>query len=372
MKKVTTLALSLAVISSFSFAKEITIAAVMPVTGAVAAYGQTAYEGVNLANKMRPTLKNGDTIKVVLLDTRGEKVETSNATTRAISQNKAVGIIGELITANTMQVMAIADKNKIPVIAPAATSDKLLDNIKFGSRVCFMDSFQGKAAAEFAAKDLGYKTAVVVVDQAQVYSLGLAKTFEAEFTKNGGKILSKLRISSGDKDFKAIVSQIKSQNPDFIYVPTYHPEAALLARQAKQINLNKPMLGSDGVANPTFIELGGDSVDGFIFSDSFDASNPPTELSKKFLDEYEKEKGVRDIAGFTALGADAYFVMVEAMDKCADPSDSVCVNDQIHKTKEFSGVSGVISIDEKGNAIRSVVMKEIVGGKPTFKANVNP
>ena len=77
MKKITTLALSLATISSFGFAKEITIAAVMPVTGPVAAYGQTAYEGVALANKMRPTLKNGDTIKVVLLDTRGEKVETS-------------------------------------------------------------------------------------------------------------------------------------------------------------------------------------------------------------------------------------------------------------------------------------------------------
>lgn len=372
MKKLTLIAASLAVLSSIGFAKEVVIGAVMPVTGPVAAYGQTAYEGVNLANKMVPTLKNGDKIKVVLLDTKGEKIETSNATTRVISQDKAAGIIGELITANTMQVMAIADKSKVPVIAPAATSDKLLDNVKFGSRVCFMDSFQGKAAAEFATKNLGFKSAVVVVDQAQVYSLGLAKTFESEFAKNGGKIISKLRISSGDKDFKAIVSQIKNANPDMIYVPTYHPEASMLARQAKQIGLDKPMLGADGVANPTFIELGGDAVNGFIFSDSFDHTNPPTKLSEEFLAAYEKEKGTREVAGFTALGADAYFIMVEAMNQCENPQDSVCVNNKIKSTKDFQGVSGVITIDSNGNAIRSVVMKEIKDGKPTFKANVNP
>jgi branched-chain amino-acid ABC transport system periplasmic binding protein len=373
MKKIGVTTMSLLAIGSLAFAKEVTIAAIMPVTGAVAAYGQTAWEGVVLANKMVPTLKNGDTLKVVLLDTRGDKTETTTATSRAISQDKATGIIGELTTANTMQVMAVADKSGVPVIAPAATADKLLDKVKFGARVCFTDSFQGKAAAEFTTKNLGLKTAVVIIDQSQVYSLGLAKTFKGEFAKNGGKVLAELKISSGDKDFKAIISQLKAQNPDFVYVPIYHPEASLIARQAKQANFTKPLIGSDGVANPTFVELGGDAVNGFIFSDSFDYSNPPTELSKHFLDAYEKEKGTREIAGFTALGADAYLIMVEAMNQCENAEDRKCVNEKIHSSiKNFQGVSGIINIDENGNAIKSVVMKEIKDGKPTFKVNVNP
>ena len=147
----------------------------------------------------------------------------------------------------------------------------------------------------------------------------------------------------------------------------------MIARQAKQANFTKPLIGSDGVANPTFVELGGDAVNGFIFSDSFDYSNPPTELSKHFLDAYEKEKGTREIAGFTALGADAYLIMVEAMNQCENAEDRKCVNEKIHSSiKNFQGVSGIINIDENGNAIKSVVMKEIKDGKPTFKVNVNP
>ena len=96
MNKFLSIALASALSCSVVSAKEISIGAVMPMSGPLAAYGQVTNLGVELAHKQQPTLKNGDTIKLVLLDNKGDKVETANATTRLISSDKVVAILGAL------------------------------------------------------------------------------------------------------------------------------------------------------------------------------------------------------------------------------------------------------------------------------------
>jgi len=372
MRQLVIFAAAISTLVSFSFAKEIHIGVVMPMSGSLASYGQTTYEGIEFANTLQPKLKNGDTLKLVLVDNKGDKVESATATTRLISSDKVVGILGAITSTNTAQIIAIADKKQIPVIAPVATNDKLTEQRTYASRVCFTDSFQGAVVANYASKDLKFKTAVVIVDQAQVYSLGLSKAFTEAFTANGGKVIKELKVNSGDKDFKAVVSQIKGSNPDFIFLPIYHAEASMITRQAKQIGLAKPFLSGDSVANQTFIDLGGDSVEGHMFTDFFDYSAPPTRRSKDFIAAYEKKTGKKEINSFVTLGADTYNVMVDAMNRCDNPSDSVCINDKIKKTVNFEGVSGFISIDKNGNATRSAVIKVITNGKAVYKSTVNP
>ncbi len=372
MRKVLSIALAAALTTVVLNAKEIKVGAIMPMSGPLAAYGQVTNLGVTLANKLQPKLANGDTIKLVLLDNKGDKVETANATTRLIASDKVVAILGALTSTNTAQVIAIADKKKIPVIASVATNDKLTSRRTFANRVCFTDSFQGEVVANYAFNTLGLKTAVVVIDQAQVYSLGLSKAFQKAFKKAGGKIVKKIKVTSGDKDFKAVVSQIKKINPDFMFLPLYHPEASMIARQSKQLGLNKPMFSGDGVANQTFIDLGGKSVEGYMFTDFFDYSNPPSKTSADFVAFHEKETGKKELNSFTALGADTYNILLAAMNRCEDPTNSVCVNKEIKKTVDFDGASGSISIDENGNATRSAVIKVIKNGVASFKATVNP
>jgi len=372
MRKLVLLAASAAMLASYSFAKEVNVGVVMAMSGPLAAYGQTCNEGIDFAHSLQPKLKNGDTVKLILVDNKGDKVESANGTTRLISSDKVVGIIGALTSTNTAQVIAIADKKKIPVIAPVATNDKLTEKREFANRVCFTDSFQGAVVANYATKDLKLKTAVIVVDQAQVYSLGLAKAFKDAFTKAGGKILKEMKVSSGDKDFKAVVAQIKAANPDFIFMPMYHPEVSMIARQAKQIGLDKPMFSGDGVANQTFIDLGGDAVEGYMFTDFFDYSAPPTQRSKDFIKAYAEKTGKQEVNSFVALGADAYNLMVDAMNRCANPEDSICINNAIKATKNFEGVSGILTMDKTGNSTRSAVIKVIKDGKAVYKSTVNP
>ncbi|MFQ6341395.1 ABC transporter substrate-binding protein [Campylobacter sp. VTCC 70190] len=353
-------------------AAEVKIGVVLPLSGATAAYGQSALEGIKLANAMQSTLSNGDKISLSIIDTKGDKLESSSGASRLVSQDKVIGLIGEMVTGNTLQVMRVAEDNKIPLIAPAATGDKLLEKKIYSSRVCFMDSFQGSSLAKYVFSKLNYKNAIIVVDQSTDYSLGLAKAFEKEYKLNGGQILKVLRINSGDKDFKAIVAQVKSLNPEFIFLPLYYGEASLFARQARLAGLNTPMGSADGVADQTFISLAGDASEGYIFTDSFDANNPTTQLSKDFIAAYEKAKGTKEVPNFSAMGADAYFVMRNAMNACATNLTSECVNEKIHQTTNYQGVSGVISIDKTGNATRSVVVKEIKNQKQNYKDTINP
>jgi branched-chain amino acid transport system substrate-binding protein len=132
------------------------------------------------------------------------------------------------------------------------------------------------------------------------------------------------------------------------------------------------MFSGDGVANQTFIDLGGKAVEGYMFTDFFDYSNPPSKTSANFVAFHEKETGKKEVNSFTALGADTYNVLIAAMNRCEDPSDSICVNNEIKKTLDFDGVSGSITIDKTGNATRSAVIKEIKNGVAGFKATVNP
>lgn len=361
-----------ALLASALLAKDVNIGVIMPLSGSTAAYGQAALEGIKLANEMKNKLPNGDTVKIVVLDTKGDKIESSNAAQRLISQDRAIGLIGEMLSANTLQIMSVAEESKVPLIAPAATGDKILNNKKYSSRVCFMDSFQGSSLAKYASDTLKYKSAVIVSDQSADYSLGLSRAFEKEFTAKGGKVLKKLRISSGDKDYKAVISQIEKLNPDFIYMPVYYTEAALFVRQARLAGLKTPMGSADGVADDTFIKLAEQAAENHIFTDSFDYTNPPTKLSKDFIAQYQKSKKTKEVPNFTAMGADAYFVMFEAMQKCASSLTSECVNNEIHKTTNFNGVSGIINIDKSGNATRSLVVKQIQNQKQVYKDSINP
>ncbi|MGI8098733.1 ABC transporter substrate-binding protein [Campylobacter coli] len=371
MKKVT-LVFSALALANCLYAKTINLGVVLPLTGPVAAYGQDVFNGIELANKLNAKLDNGDEVKLIVIDTKGDKLETTSAVNRLIAQDKVIGIIGEATTPNTIQAISIVEDKKIPLIAPVASGDKLLEGKKYASRVCFSDSFQGGKFASYVTKELNLKNAVVIIDQSNVYSLGLAKAFEKSLKENGGKVIKKLAISSGDKDFRAVVSQLKSLNPDFVYMPIYHPEAALIARQAKQIGFDKLLAAGDGVNNQTFIDLGSTAVNGVVFTDSFDSSNPSTARGKTFINEYEKIKGNANLPAFSAMGADAYYVMLNAMNACQNTLTSECINEKIHQTSNYEGVGGIISIDASGNAIRPVVIKEIQDGKQVYKTLINP
>lgn len=347
----------------------IKIGAYLPMTGAVAAYGQMEWDGIQIANEIKPTVL-GKKIELVLVDTKSDKIEAANAVSRLVEKEKVVGILGEAISGNSMAGNPISEAAKIVSISPTATNPLVTQGKQYAFRACFIDPFQGEVAARFAVNDLKAKTAAVIIDIAQDYCVGLANFFVKEFVKLGGKVVSTTYIQTGDQDFSAQLSSVQAAKPDIIYAPNYYTEDALMAKQARDLGINVPILTGDGAQADELIQIGGKAVEGMYFTGHFHKQAATTELAKEYIKRFEAKKG-KEADAFGALAADAYFLLLEAIEK-AGSTDGTKIREAMVAIKNFPAVSGFITMQENGNPIKSMVINKVQDGKFVYVTTVNP
>lgn len=350
-------------------AENVKIGAYLPMTGAVAAYGQDAWKGIQMAREMNGRVL-GRKVDLVLVDTKSDKIEAANAVSRLVEKEKVAGILGESISGNTLAGGPIAEKARVPMVSPTATNPLVTQGKKYVFRVCFVDDVQGEIAAKYAFHSLRARTAALIVDRSQDYCVGLAKYFKDTFTRLGGKIVAETYCVTEDKDFSAQISTIKPGNPDVIYAPNYYSPVALFARQARDLGLKAPILAGDGVQAEELIQIGGKAVEGLAFTGHFHSQAAQTRLAKDFISRFQKKYGSEPNA-FHALGADAYFVLLDAIAR-AKSTKGEQVRAALAQTRNFEAVSGRLSIGENGNAVKPLVMNAVKDGKFVYVATVNP
>jgi branched-chain amino acid transport system substrate-binding protein len=305
-----------------------------------------------------------------LVDTKSEKVDAANAVYRLIERDKVVAIIGEMISGNTIAGSDHAERSKIPMVSPTATNPIVTQGKHYIFRVCFTDPDQGRIAAKLAREQLKAKTAALIYDISQDYCVALAAFFKKDFVQDGGTILAETKFKSGDRDFTPQLSRIKQVNPDIIYAPIYYTECALVARQAREIGLNAPVVTGDGAQAPELIELGGSAVEGVFFTAHFHKAMISTDRGKKFLETYEKNVG-KDLDAFAAMAADAYFITLDAIRR-ADSANPTKIREALAATKDFEGVTGKITLKPDGNAIKAMVVNKVQEGKFVYVTTINP
>lgn len=340
----------------------------LPMTGGVAAYGKMEWAGIQIAKSMEPEVL-GKKIDLMLVDTKSEQIEASNAVSLLV-ESKVAGIIGEAISANSMAGNPISEKAQIPSVSPTATNPLVTQGKKYAFRACFIDPFQGEVAARFVQNNLKAKTAALIIDHSQDYSVGLGSFFEKEFEKLGGKVISKTFIQTGDQDFSAQLSSIQAGKPDVIYAPIYYTEDALMAKQARDLGIGTPIMTGDGAQADQLIEIGGKAVEGMYFTGHFHKDAATTERAKVFTKLYE-EQNKEEASGFAALGADAYFLLVDAI-KRAGSTAGQKVRDALADEKDFKGVSGSLTMGADGNPIKSMVINKVENGKFVYVTTVTP
>ncbi|MCQ4923113.1 ABC transporter substrate-binding protein [Tissierella carlieri] len=343
-----------------------------PMTGASAAGGEMTVEGIKLANEKLGTVL-GKKVDLVIVDNKSDKVEAANAASRLIDKDKVVAIIGSYGSSLSMAAGDIVKAAQIPAVGCSPTNPLVTLNNDYYFRVCFIDPFQGTVMANYAFKDLGAKKAAIIQDVQQDYSVGLSTYFEQAFielTGSENSIVGKTSYNTGDQDFSAQLTNIKSLNPDVIFAPGNYGESALLIKQARDLGITAPILGGDTWEAPEFIEIGGAAVEGAVYSTHFTSESPVTEVSKTFLEDY-KAKYDKEANAFAALGYDAYMVIIDAIEK-AGSTDSVVIRDKIAATKDFVGSTGIITLDENGDAVKSAVINQVKDGKFVYLTTVEP
>ncbi len=343
-----------------------------PFTGANASGGELTYEGIEIALEQVPEVL-GRKIEVIKVDNKSETAEAANAAQRLVDRDKVNVIIGSYGSSLSMAAGEIVKKAKVPAVGCSPTNPAVTLDNDYYFRVCFIDPFQGTVMANFATKELGAKTAAVIKDVQQDYSVGLVKFFVDSFKATNGEdsILVEASYKSGDQDFSSQLNNIKQANPDVIFAPGNYGESALLIKQARALDMEQPILGGDTWESGDFIDIGGAAVeDDVYFSSHFSSAEPINAESDKFLTLY-KEKYGKEANAFAALGYDAYMVAIDAI-KRADSADPVAIRDALAKTSGFIGATGTITLDENGDAVKSAVVNTIENGAFKFLVKVDP
>lgn len=341
-------------------------------TGGTATFGTSTHAGVLQAidelNASGGLL--GKKVRVVVEDDQSKPEEAVTAVLKLIKQNKVVAVIGEVASSRSLAAAPQCQQNKIPMLSSASTNPKVTEVGDYIFRACFIDPFQGSTMAKFAMNTLKLKRFAILTDTKNDYSVGLAQYFRETVKKMGGEIIAEQSYSEGDIEFKAQLTSIKATNPEAVFVPGYYTECALIARQAKELGLMAPLLGGDGWDSPKTTEIGGAAVEGVYFSNHYSEQEDRPEV-KKFIEAYKKHNAGVVPDAMAVLGYDATMLMADAI-KRAGSTEGPKIRDALAATKNFSGVSGNITIDEKRNAQKSIVVLKIEGGRFKFVESVAP
>src|SRR5437660_2018190 len=251
-------------------------------SGRTSNFGQSTKNGVEMAadelNKAGGI--NGRQIQILSEDDEGRPEKAATVVTKLIDQDKVVALLGEVASGNSLAAAPKAQAAKIPMVSPSSTNPAVTQVGDYIFRVCFIDPFQGEVMAKFAYNTLHAKKAAIMEDFNSPYSRGLTEFFEASFTKLGGQVITKQSYTQGDRDYKGQLTSIRSSNPDVIYVPGYYGEVGVIAKQAKQLGINQPLLGGDGWDAPQLFQLGGDALNGDFISNHYSVEDPSPAIQK--------------------------------------------------------------------------------------------
>jgi len=353
----------------------IVIGNVMPLTGDIATFGQSANNGVKLAIDEANAAGGikGRRLDIQVYDTVGKPEEAAIAASRAISQKKAMLLIGELGSGGSLAIAPIAEEHEVPAISPASTNPKVTkDGTRtrpYMFRVCFIDPFQGTVMAKFARHNLKAKRAAIVRDVGNDYSMGLADFFAKTFQELGGEIAVDVSYKAGDQDFKAQLTKVKFASPDLLYVPGYYTDVALIGRQARELDVKAPLAGGDGWDSAKLYEIAQGALDGGFFSNHYSIENPSAvvhEFAKKYQAAYQAAPDA-----FAALGYDAALLALDAMRRAGELTPSA-VRDAIEQTATLQGVTGTMRFDADHNPVKSAVIMGIEKNAPKYVATVEP
>jgi branched-chain amino acid transport system substrate-binding protein len=340
-------------------------------TGGQATFGISTRNGIDLAIKEVNAAGGvkGKQLSMRVYDTQGKPEEAAQAVTRLITQDKVLMILGDVASSNSLAMAEKAQAAGVPMITPSSTNPAVTEKGDYIFRVCFIDPFQGFVMAKFARESLKISKAAVLQDNKSAYSIGLTEVFTRKFTEMGGKVVATESYSQGDSDYRAQLTAIKRAAPEAIYVPGYYSEVGVIARQAKELGLNVPLLGGDGWDSEKLYELGGSAIQGSYFSNHYSPDNPDPRI-QKFVSDYKAAYGgVPD--ALAALAYDAAKVAAEALKKAPDTSGKA-IRDAIAQTKDFPGIAGTITLDEKRNAVKPAVVLKVGDGKSDYMTTVNP
>jgi branched-chain amino acid transport system substrate-binding protein len=330
----------------------LTIGAVLPLSGQTATYGEESLNGFKMGlDKL--SADHGFKANLVFKDNKGDSTETAKLVSQLIKVDKANIIVGAVASTNTLKGAKVAQENGVPMMTPASTNAAITERGEYISRICFIDPVQGEALARLTLEDLGKKKAVIIVDKASDYSVGLAEAYRKTMEAGGGEILSEETFTAGEVDFSSIITKVARSGAEVIFAPDYYGDVGPMLKQAGDKWKDIPVVAGDGIDSPDLYELMGD-YPGPIYMSSHFAPDDTDPVVAGFVKDYKGRFG-KTPGAMAALGYDAALAVYDAWTR-AGSSDGAALKDAINSIKDLKGITGSITLNAQRNADKDVVI----------------
>ena len=341
-------------------------------TGKEAAFGQSSHKGTLLAVEEIDSKGGvlGSQVELITDDNQSKQGESATIVKKLIFREKVVGILGEVASMRSLEAAPLCQAYKIPMISPSSTNPKVTEIGNYIFRVCFIDPFQGTVMAKFAKETLKIHRVAVLTSVSSAYSVGLAKYFKQRFTDDGGEVVIEQKYTEGDKDFNAQLTAIKAAGVEGIFIPGYYTEAALISRQARELDMKIPLFGGDGWEAPELVKIGGEAVEGCYYSTHY-SPQVDTPAVKEFVARFKARFGGEVPDAMAALGYDSAEVMVDAIRR-AGSTEGPAIREALAATKGYQGVTGDTTMDKDRNASKAAVVIMVKNGEFKFVQSVAP
>lgn len=328
-------------------------------TGGAAAYGKSEEEGVRLA--VEEINKKGDfPIDLLVEDTKAVPGDSMNATKKLI-QEKVSLIIGPMTSNEAKAAGPIIQNAKVPSLEISVTAENITDIGDCIFRNSVPESKNIPQTVKKTHKLLGYKTAAILYAHDNEQHVTAQKYFQKTMEEEGVQVIDVETFGSKDSEYSAQLTNIQHKAPDVIVVCSYYQEGSRILKKMREMGMDQPVLGDNGFVSPELGKMAGAAADNVYVSSMWSADRKDEKV-QKFVENYTKAYG-RAPDQFAASAYDGVYMAMDAMQRAGTTTDHKKIRDALAQMKDFKGVCGTFSFDEKRDPVVDLILMKMQDGK---------
>ena len=329
--------------------------------------GASAQDGISIKNGAQIAIDrinadggiDGRLVELEVMDDKTDPKEAAIVANKLAEDKEIVAVVGHFNSSATLAGAPIYNKAGVVEISPGSSSSAVTDAGDYTFRVITTDAFQGQYLAEWAIVESGFEKIAILYENSD-YGKGLSDVVVEKAVELGGTIVVNESYLPGETtDFNAILTNVKTAEPDVIFIGGLYNEAALIAKQAKQQGLDVPFMGVDAIYSDALIELGGEAAEGILLMGFFHESTSNA-VAQEFMAAYQEAHGAFP-GTYAAYAYDATLVVLEAIKNVGTDRQAIC--DYIAAMKDFQGATGINTFDENGDVLKDPIKLVIRDGK---------
>ena len=342
---------------------KLTVAMVNPLTGDAATYGVSHKNGLELAlaeiNKAGGV--KGQQIELVTHDDAGDPKQTTAGAQKFADMKSVLAIVGSCLSSNTLAMVPITDKAKVPHSAISSSSPKLSGMSKYFFRMAVQDDKVGGLMVDLAQNKFKPKK-VALMYLNNDYGKGLLASIDPQIKKYGITLTSAQTYLANDKDYSALLTKVKAEAPEVLLIGSTYTDGGLIVKQAREMGLTMPIVGPTGLYSPKYMEIAGKAVENTYFLGVFVPTNPDPKV-QEFVKKYKEKYGMEPDT-FAALAYDQGYVLKDAMEKAA--AKGTVTRESLREAmagSSYKGITGTVTFDAKGDWVRPYLYVTVKDGK---------